>query len=104
MARPKRAEIWVVDLGLAAKARPCLLLTDWPKDEELAMITVLAHTTTLRQTPWEFSIPKPFLQPGAFHFQLIHSVPVVKLIRKLGELTPNEFDTIKAKLKTRFGL
>ena len=82
MPRPKRGETWIVDVGLAAKARPCLLLTDWPNDEELALVTVLAHTTTLRGHQWEH--PNPFLKEGAFHLHQIHSVPVAKLIRWLG--------------------
>ncbi len=47
MAQPRAGEVWMVDLGLAAKPRPCLLLTDYPADDELTMITVLAHTTAL---------------------------------------------------------
>lgn len=101
MPRPKRGEIWMVDLGLAAKARPCLLLTDWPNDEELALVTVLAHTTTLRGHRWEHPCPKPFLKEGAFHLQQIHSVPVAKLIRWLGVLTPVELNFIEEKLRSR---
>src|SRR5688572_12293908 len=104
MPRPKRGEVWMVDLGLAAKARPCLLVTDWPKDDELAMITIVAHTTTLRQIPWEIPIPKSFLQQGAFHLQQIHSVPTAKLIRRMGDLTREEFGAIATQLKDRLGL
>ena len=78
MPQPRAGELWMVDLGLAAKARPCLLLTDYPQDDELAMVTVLAHTTTLRGNRWEYPCFKPFLKNGAFHLQQIHSVPVVK--------------------------
>ena len=62
-------EIWWVDFGLAAKVRPALLLTGNPALEELDLITVLLHTTSLRGNRWELSIPKPFLKPGAFHLQ-----------------------------------
>lgn len=31
-------EVWIVDLGLAAKVRSCLVLGDCPKDDELALI------------------------------------------------------------------
>jgi mRNA interferase MazF len=91
----------MVDLGLAAKARPCLLLTGYPADDELAMITVLSHTTAVRGSRWEHTCPKPFLKPGAFHLQLIHSVPIVKLMRKPGELNPAELITIRNKLQSR---
>jgi mRNA interferase MazF len=41
----QRAEIWQADLGLAAKVRPCLVLTDPPADDELALVPVCFHTT-----------------------------------------------------------
>lgn len=104
MPRPSRGEVWMVDLGLAAKVRPCLLLTDYPADNELALITVLAHTRTLHGTAWEYSLPKPFLESGAFHLQQIHSIPVVKLERKLGALTPSEMQLIEQRLRERLRL
>jgi mRNA interferase MazF len=94
----------MVDLGLAAKVRPCLLLTDWPADHELALITVLAHTNTLRGNPWEHALPKPFLREGAYHLQQIQSVPASKLERKLGELTPAEMNVIEGLLRSRLKL
>jgi hypothetical protein len=47
----------MIDLGIVAKVRPCLLLTDSPDDDELALVTVLPHTTALRGNRWELSIP-----------------------------------------------
>jgi len=84
--------------------RPCLLLTDYPADDELALVTVLAHTTAVRGNRWEYVCPKPFLKEGAFHLQAIHSVPVVKLVRRLGELGPDELAVIRAKIRDRFRL
>ena len=34
MAKPIRGEIWRVDLGLTAKVRPCLVMSDYPADDE----------------------------------------------------------------------
>ena len=94
----------MVDLGMAAKVRPCLILTDYPKDDELALVTILAHTNTLKGNRWELPCPKPFLKEGAFHLQQIHSVPVVKLMRKLGDLRADEVETIWQKLRQRLSL
>lgn len=69
MARPAPGEIWRVDLGLAAKVRPCLVVSDYPAEEELALILVIPHTTAVRQNRWEFPCSKPFLKPGVFHLQ-----------------------------------
>ena len=77
-------DVWMVDFGLAAKVRPALLFTGNPAVEELDLITVLLHTTSLRDNRRELSIPKPFLKPGAFHLQQIQSVSTVKLERRLG--------------------
>jgi mRNA interferase MazF len=100
----RQGEIWMVDMGMAAKVRPCLLLTDFPADNELALITVLPHTTSLRGNRWELTIPKPFLKEGAFHFQQIQSVSVAHLVRKLGAVTDGEWHQIQDKLSTRFSL
>lgn len=88
----------MIDLGMVAKVRPCLLLTDYPADDELALITVLPHTTALRGNRWELAIPKPFLKPGAFHLQQVQSVSVSHLERRLGLLTTEEWNTVQNRL------
>jgi hypothetical protein len=35
--RAQRGDVWQVDMGIAGNVRPCLLLTDYPADDELAM-------------------------------------------------------------------
>jgi mRNA interferase MazF len=79
-----RGEIWQSDLGLAAKVRPCLVLTDPPADDELVLVTVCHHTTALRGNRWEISIPKPFLKESAFHLQQVNTISTVKLCVNLG--------------------
>ena len=98
----RRGEVWVVDFGIAGKIRPALLLTDAPADDELDLVTVLLHTTSLRENRWELSIPKPFLQVGAFHLQQIQSVPTVRLERRLGTLTAEEMRRVEDALCGRF--
>lgn len=94
----------MIDLGMVAKVRPCLLLTDYPDDDELALVTVLPHTTALRGNRWELSIPKPFLKPGAFHLQQVQSVSVARLERRLGALTDDEWAKVREYLADYFGL
>ena len=102
MLRPQVGEIWQVDLGIAGKVRPCLLLTVYPTDDELALITVLPHTTAVRGNKWEIAIPKPFLKPGAFHLQQIQSVSVARLMRRLGVLSDLELQGVRDQLAKRF--
>lgn len=104
MPVPRRGEVWWVDLGLAAKVRPCLLLTDYPVGDDLMLVTVIPHTTALRGLAWELAIPKPFLKAGVFHLQQVQSVPVVRLEQKLGALTDTEMSLVSARLRERLSL
>jgi len=104
MAQPRRGDVWLVDLGLAAKVRPCLLLTDTPADDELALVTVVPHTTATRGNQWEHACPKGFLKPGAFHLQQVQSVSIAKLVRRLGALDNTEMAKIGERLGNRLGL
>lgn len=88
----------MVDLGMIAKVRPCLLLTDYPADDELAPVTVLPHTTALRGQRWELALPKSFLKPGAFHLQQVQSVSVSRVERRLGVLTAEEWTAVQNRL------
>ena len=88
-------------MGIAGKIRPCLLLTDYPEDDELALVTVVPHTTSLRGNRWELPMPKPFLKEGAFHFQQIQSVSVARLMRRLGKLTEPEMGLVAKMLADR---
>ena len=100
----ERGEIWQIDFGIAAKVRPALLLTGEPADDHLDLFTVLLHTTALRGHRWELGIPKPFLQPGAFHLQQVQTISGAKLMRRLGVLTPAEMLKVDDALRLRLGL
>jgi mRNA interferase MazF len=86
MPEPTPGEIWQVDLGMAAKVRPCIILSDYPSEDELALILVAPHTTSLRGNKWEFKTDLPFLKPGAIHLQQIQPVSLVRLERFLGRM------------------
>ena len=88
----------MVDLGLAAKVRPCLILSDHPADDELALVIIIPHTTAIRGNRWELALPKPFLKPGVFHLQQIQPISLARLERKLVSLTPNELQRVKTML------
>jgi mRNA interferase MazF len=98
---PKSAaadEIWRVDLGLTAKVRPCLIMSHYPADDELALVLVIPHTTAIRGNRWEFSCRKSFLKPGVFHLQQIQPVSLSRLETKLGALTADEFQMLGKQL------
>lgn len=88
-------EVWRVDLGLAAKVRPALILSDYPADDELALVVVIPHTTAVRGNRWEFPVRLPFLDAGAFHLQQIQPVSLARLDRRLGLLPPPQLAELR---------
>jgi mRNA interferase MazF len=90
----RRGEVWLVDLGLAAKIRPCLVLGVPSVDEDRALVTVVPHTTSLRGTRFETAIATRFLKPGAFDAQGIATIPAVRLMRPLGTLSSQQLDDV----------
>jgi mRNA interferase MazF len=91
-------DVWQVDLGYAAKVRPCLILSRYPADDELALVVFIPHTTAVRQNRWECRATAPFLTPGVFHLQQIQPVSLPRLMRRLGRLGDADFRNLRQKL------
>ena len=98
MKRTLPGEIGWVDFGLAAKVRPALILSDYPADNELALLVVIPHTTSVRGHRWELAVPKPFLKAGAFHLQQVQPISLARFDARLGVRTPDEFKRVKETL------
>lgn len=94
MKLPLRGEVWLCDLGLAAKVRPALVLSIPFDDRDYALFHVVPHTTAVRDSQFEVSLPAPFLLPGVFNIQGSQSVPRNWLLRHLGTLTENQMAKI----------
>lgn len=86
MPHPDRGEVWLTDLGIAAKIRPCLILSVPPDPQDRVLFTVVPHTTAVRGSRFEVAVPKPFLKTGAFDAQGLVTVVRPRLQKKLGEL------------------
>ena len=80
---------------MTAKIRPCLVLSDYPADDELALLLIVPHSTAVRGNRWEFPAPLPFLRSGAFHLQQLQPVSLARLERKLGELPPTHLTALR---------
>ena len=104
MIRPQRGEVWLVDLGLAAKVRPALVLSIPIEDTDRALVTLVPHTTSLRGSRFEVAVPVRFLKDGGFDVQGIVTVPTVKLIRVLGRLTPAQLQLIESAVRGWLGM
>ena len=101
---PRRGEIWLVDLGLAGKTRPALVLNKAFSDADRALITVIPHTQALRGSTFEIAVPVPFLKNGAFLVQDPITIPAVKAERLLGRLTPPQLALVEAGVRDWLGL
>ena len=76
MQKARRGELWLFDLGLAQKTRPCLILSISFLDHERAVVTYVPRTTSVRHTRFEVPHQMRGLEPGAFDAQGIGSVPL----------------------------
>jgi mRNA interferase MazF len=70
-----------------------------PGDKDRVLFSVVPHTTTLRGSLFEVSIPKPFLKAGAFLIQGLTPIGSHQAIRRLGKLDPHEITKIEAGIK-----
>jgi mRNA interferase MazF len=88
---PQPGEVWLADLGLAAKTRPVVIVSRFDPDPPRALILYVPLTTQNRQSVYEVALPKlSFLnQASVANVQGLASLPTVRLERKLGTL-PNE--------------
>ena len=103
MSAPERGEVWLVDLGMAAKVRPCLVLSIPVLDSERALATSVAHTTSVRGTRFEISVSVPFLRLGVFDAQNLITVVHAKYIPKLGKLNATHLQAVENAVRLWLG-
>mgnify|MGYP001332725158 CR=1 FL=1 len=102
--KASRGDVWLVDLGYAAKIRPGLVISIDPLDVDRALVTLVPHTTSLRGSRFEVGLNVPFLRPGAFDAQNPVTVSQAKLVRKLGSLTADELADVEDAVRNWLGL
>ena len=104
MKSPPRGEVWLVDLGLAAKVRPCLVFSVPILGTDRSVIALVPHTTSVRGTRFETPTTVRYLKLGAFDAQGIVTVPLARLVRRLGTLTPIELGEVERAVLTWLGM
>jgi mRNA interferase MazF len=90
----------LADLGLAAKARPVIVVSHFDPDAPRALVLFVPLTTQNRMSRYEVSLPKlPFLDQISFaNVQGLASIPTIRLERKLGRLPPPVLAELRAAL------
>ena len=94
---PKPGEVWLADLGLAAKPRPVIIISRYDPDPPRALVTYIPLTTQNRSSPYEVELPKlSFLdKKSVANIQGIGSIPMVRLERKIGQIPKNVMVEVK---------
>ena len=100
----RRGEVWMVDLGMAAKARPAVVLSIPFLDAERALYAIVPHTTASRGGRFEVVITVPWLQTGAFDIQGLRNIPGSVFLRRLGELSHPQMAVIAQATRLWLGI
>jgi mRNA interferase MazF len=104
MKAPQRGEVWIVDLGMAAKVRPALVLSIPSLDQDRSLVTIVPHTTSPRGSRFEVDVNARFLKKGVFDAQNLITIPHAKLQRAVGKLQTQELASVEAAVKSWLGL
>jgi len=94
---PQPGEIWLADLGLAAKVRPIVIVSRQDPDPPRSLVLYVPLTTQRRDSPYEVPLPRlPFLdRESVANVQGLGSLPTVRLERKIGKLPTNVMERLK---------
>jgi mRNA interferase MazF len=97
----KPGEVWLADLGLAARTRPVVILSREDPNAPRALVTYVPLTTQNRASRYEVDLGKlRFLrEPSVANVQGIGSIPSVRLQRKIGVVPTDILDRIKEALR-----
>jgi mRNA interferase MazF len=103
---PHPGEVWLADLGLAAKTRPVVIVSRHDPDAPRALIIYVPLTTQNRGSKYEVELPRlRFLKAESVaNVQGIASLPLVRFERKLGELPANALNSIRQALAFAIGI
>ena len=94
---PQPGEIWLADLGLAAKTRPVVIVSRQDPDPPRSLILYVPLTTQRRHSPYEVPLPRlSFLdRESVANVQGLGSLPTVRLERKIGRLSADVMERLK---------
>lgn len=90
-------EVWLADLGLAAKPRPVVIVSRRDPDPPRALVVYVPLTTQNRESAYEVALPRlNFLDRDSIaNIQGIGSLPTVHLHRRLGRVPDAVLQEIK---------
>ena len=89
---PRPGEVWLADLGLAAKTRPVVIVSRHDPAAPRALVLYVPLTTQPRGSGYEVTLPPlPFLREvSTANVQGLSSLAYARLERRLGGLPDGE--------------
>ena len=101
---PRPGEVYLVDLGMAAKPRPAVVVSRYDPDRPLALITFASITSRNRHSRYEVSLGQPrFLHEESWvNVQSVTQIDPRQLGRKIGTLSGEQMRQIREALAYLF--
>jgi mRNA interferase MazF len=101
MTNFSRGDVVVVDLGFAAKVRPCVVVSISNSDRQRNMSVVVPMTTEIRGGECEVSFPKPawLRQESVINVLGIAGVDNSKIERRIAAFPPDKLEELESVLK-----
>jgi mRNA interferase MazF len=99
-------QVYLVDLGMAAKTRPMLVVSRRDDDAPRALSVCAPITTSTRDSEYEVSIGKPkFLHESSYvNVQGLQAIQHHELKRMIGRLPDADFQTVKRSIPWLFDI
>lgn len=98
---PRPGEVWYADLGIAEKSRPVVVLASPQPADARSLVVVAPLTSQIRDLRGEVFLGEPRWLPkvSAVNVQGLASFDPGKLARRLGVLTHEQYQAVKAALR-----
>lgn len=96
-----RGDVVIVDLGMAAKVRPCIVISVRSEDSQRNMSVVVPMTTEIRGDAFEVSFPKPawLRQVSVVNLLGIAGVDNARIERRIGAFPSDKLLEIESGLR-----
>jgi mRNA interferase MazF len=101
---PRPGEVWLADLGLAAKTRPVVIVSRYDPEAPRVLVIYVPLTSQNRASRYEVELPRlQFLKSESVaNVQGIGSLPMTRFERKLGKVSDDVMRKIHQALKFAF--
>ena len=98
---PRPGDVWFAELGMVEKSRPVLILAYPQPADARALVLVAPLTSQIRGLRGEVPLGKPRWLPkeSAVNLQGLASFDPNKLTRRLGNLSAEQYRTVKDALR-----